>query len=463
MGSEVFKQRRAYAEQKVRDKVVDDVNRSIESTVNRLINSEEFGQVRATEDALKKVEMIVDEYHHLTDAANIKPQEVGFFLLSDEKTGEGVISDIYIPNNQIVTDVHCNISGYSKMFASGEFEEGPIRLMSWGHSHGDLLTFLSPEDVNNLKDAVYKRMVQIKVNPEEGLKYVVRVSPTIVVNVHGSKYAAVQYKFKKLKKTPIGTPIGVSDEVCLNRGPNKQGLNIQVIQNNGNEIQIDRQQIRQELLYGHEDDGGVVIDRAGQKVRLSDLIEESRSIKTEEIIDPVKTEGVIEPIQEDLSTRVKVLSTENKNLRGQYQTLETDYNELSVRNEQLQNRINEIESAQNLTYSQRIQSYSSSLLKSTAKRRKNFGIFTRILSGRYRGDINDIKSGNFEENPEKNRIWGWDDRINAVTALYTRQIDDFADLELRYVNTLRTILDENNYINRTYRTRIEKLINRFYK
>jgi proteasome lid subunit RPN8/RPN11 len=449
-----YRRRHSEGLQKIQDMVVDEINSSLEATVQKLIVSRDFSKVYITEDALEKMDTVSEEFCSLTDKAGIGNYELGYFYISDNINGNNVISDIIVPDRQVVTPAHCHIDGRSKLKTARYARSLGVNFMSWGHSHGSIDAFLSGEDRDTLRLMGSEIPDVIRVKVDDSFPYGIFVTPTIVVNARKQRYGAIQFSYKHLEKGPLGTPLQARQKVIISDGSRHEGLEVNVVKSRGRKLKIDVDEIRNQLLNKN---GGVIIDDGRQRIHLADIIRQKVPADYKSLYHSVFQELEILKIQ---FQQQFLRYTEGKK---DYALLMEQFQDLTDERERLLARLQELEALQNMRYIQRMESFYTSLFRARSKRKKYFAVFSKIIAGQHRATVNDLKKGNLAENPDAGKIWKWEDRLKALRVLYDQCKVEFADLEIRYIDNLSGILSENSYMRRYYRKQVDRILNRFYK
>ncbi|MBU0980802.1 MAG: hypothetical protein KJ709_08415 [Nanoarchaeota archaeon] len=195
-----LQQRRALAEQLVKDRVAKDLNKGIDDAVSREVENGALSHVKMTREARDRAQGYISNFRDILDGAGIENQELGFYLISGDQP---VITDIHL-NKQWVNPIHCDIVVNEQMSERYRRRTGK-RIASWAHSHGSLSVFLSGTDISTLKNIVPQYYEGFKLDIEvpwgdDNLKYQVHYFPTVVMNNAGDIYAAVQVKYPKVTR-----------------------------------------------------------------------------------------------------------------------------------------------------------------------------------------------------------------------------------------------------------------------
>jgi hypothetical protein len=105
--------------------------------------------ITITEYALEKANYISKIICELVG----EPLEVYMLLLSEK--GSEVIDDIYIAQEQVVSDVDCEMTGQGEIASYQDIKQNTSkRVVGWGHSHNFMDTFYSPKDDRNIVEIV---------------------------------------------------------------------------------------------------------------------------------------------------------------------------------------------------------------------------------------------------------------------------------------------------------------------
>ena len=374
-------------------------NQTIEGTVEELIGSEKYSHVSATAEAMETAHAAVGEFQKLTNTAKLGSYEIGFFLIGNCASPE-VITEVYIPDTQVVTPAHCDIDGASKANAHRYARRNGGALRSWAHSHASFGVGLSGEDRDTLERNVsdFPGVVQEKVFVNgKPLPYRIKVNPTFVINTHGSEYGAIQFSYPVLNQSRNTNSVNVSRKVRV-----VGSLPVKRVQDNGAADITLRSRIRRLLMYGQNNNGGTILEAGRGQARLADL---------------VNPRALAEMAEDDLQ-QAAIL----------YSTLEQKCAALTEAQKSAQSQLTD-EKAK--FYRRTMQLFYAPLMRSKSRVANVVGVIAKIMAGEYMGTVEAIKGGSIEEDTQATKIWEWNDRIKAVRAVFRQNqglIHDNRDL-----------------------------------
>ncbi|MDO8516796.1 MAG: hypothetical protein Q7S33_01605 [Nanoarchaeota archaeon] len=148
----------------------------------------------------------------------------------------------------------------------------------------------------------------------------------------------------------------------------------------------------------------------------------------------------------------KDISKDNQNVLelidypAKYEEMAHNYHKLREENFMLKTK--------SMGYGKHMDLYSSYLKKSENNENQFVGEIAKMLSGNYRGTIENVKN-NQEGDKDSPYLWKWDDRINAVKQFYKMNQDKSQDKEK--IDILFSILCKNKYASKKYSDKISEL------
>src|SRR3989344_862629 len=145
--SRAFNERRELLKEKLRRRIARDSNREIDKTVADAAKS-----IKITDYALKKANYAARKISELSSKAGKRGSyELGMYMLSSSlKNDDDVVTDIYVAQEQVVTQGRCNITPEGVMKSLRDTKKSWKRIIGWAHSHGGFSTFFSAEDDETL-------------------------------------------------------------------------------------------------------------------------------------------------------------------------------------------------------------------------------------------------------------------------------------------------------------------------
>ncbi|MBI5388849.1 hypothetical protein HZB01_00550 [Candidatus Woesearchaeota archaeon] len=373
------------------------VPREINLTIDEIIRGER--EVRITEQALAKAQAVIEVFGELTQAASGSYYELGFVFLA--KPGERFISDVYIPHTGAASHSECMFTlsekDHQEMSSQGMIPYG------WGHSHGVFNVFLSGQDKKNLEHVVtaYHHGIRRKLMVGERGGVEVVAHPTIVLNHVGQRYGAVQFDYDVVK--------GIDPVTGQFRKERKKNLveriPIRVIGNGDSfyDVAIDREAIRKQLLYGYGKGGVELVD--GALGGSGSGVLQAKGKKLSRLYAP----AVAQQSEEHPRTKLS-------------------------------------------KYSLAMRDYYLPFLRSDKPSEQYAGIIAQILAGQYYGNKEVLKDG-VTESAEK-RIWRWQDRIEAVEAVYAHNRQD---MRPSLLEPMWDIIGQNKYVQKKYAAELKNL------
>ncbi|MFH1133781.1 MAG: hypothetical protein V1735_04770 [Nanoarchaeota archaeon] len=168
---------------------------SLEALVHKKVEAEDFRSVRVTAAFLAKLFQYGGVYRRITEAAQLGPQEFGFWLLGDQE----VISDMRLPRQYVRHD-YSEVAQHKRHIVEVREKEG-IGLVSWGHYHGSFGPSPSPRDLETLQHVVpsFYEGFSYRAGHAEIVSY-----PTIIFNECSEVFAGKQYHWLERGKTHAG-------------------------------------------------------------------------------------------------------------------------------------------------------------------------------------------------------------------------------------------------------------------
>ena len=163
-----------------------------------------FSTVTITDEALQKGNYLSKRLVELTG----RSLELYLYPLDKKETpiGEHAIRDLYIAKNQEVTEVACDV--YGTIESALDIRSIGMKRMGWVHSHGNLNTFFSPKDHDNMRISLDTSSLVKKIkiyNPSwrgqyQGVEYEVRFADALVLNARGdAPFVAIAAEFTDLQ------------------------------------------------------------------------------------------------------------------------------------------------------------------------------------------------------------------------------------------------------------------------
>lgn len=163
-----------------------------------------FSTVTITDEALQKGNYLSKRLVELTD----RSLELYLYPLDKKETpiGEHVIRDLYIAKDQQVTEVACDVDGTIE--SALDIRGIGMRKLGWVHSHGNLNTFFSSKDHDNMRTSLDTSTLLRKIrihNPSyggqyQGVEYEVRFADALVLNARGdAPFVAIAVEFTDLQ------------------------------------------------------------------------------------------------------------------------------------------------------------------------------------------------------------------------------------------------------------------------
>ncbi len=120
-----------------------------ETTLDKKIESM-ISPIRITSRAKMKSELIARRVKAICSSLSLPTYEIGFLMLAtkeEAKKNRPLISDVYIAHDQEAYPDYCIISGDGLITSMRDIKNNlRMRVVGWGHSHGDISTFFSKRD-----------------------------------------------------------------------------------------------------------------------------------------------------------------------------------------------------------------------------------------------------------------------------------------------------------------------------
>ena len=195
-----------------RQMVIDDYNKDIEQMISINGNpfsekvAEEFKQINVLDFFLKKGNYIAQKMNKFADVIGLKSGlEIGMLPIGEKDNN--VLSEIYIPREQKVSNAYCEITGYGNLMSLKSIKKKlNMDLKAWSHSHGLMEPFHSGIDNNTIRNYTnwHGKIKRINLLEDCGEELYVNVKyfPSIVFNGLNSKpYAVLCMEYQKFNET----------------------------------------------------------------------------------------------------------------------------------------------------------------------------------------------------------------------------------------------------------------------
>ncbi len=413
--SDLYRQRTAMAERKIRRLIVAEINRNIEDVVRQ-----ETSTIKITQEAWDKSQYIAQRFGELTRHVlnDSVPYEVSFFLIGHKTNGEPIITDVYIGHEQEVRHDHCEITGFGAIRSHHDIKDRLRKeIIGWAHSHGNISNEFSHEDKSRLRDILNswgaKKTVYIPWGDislrYEGFTY----TPTFIVNANRDA-PALRVQAKHPRLVIEGDTI---KRVIEENHTDLHGIapRIEFVEG-ADTCSLDTDRIDEDLI-------GRIILPNGE--RLSDkytgverppsnyTLPTDRGARTQPAVHISPNNGYSDPIIESLKRRTS-------------------------------------------NYGHRMQEYYTPLFSSENNDENIVGTIGKILAGDYRANLASIRDGNVVEDSSANKLNKWSDRLEAVISIYVHHKGELmARREL--LNPLWDIIGNNRYANRMYGQQINEV------
>lgn len=364
--------------------------------------------INITAYAKEKLEHIISAFGNITQEAHLPSHEMAIYLLAEKDTvreGKPVINDAYIAHDQTVYPGYCTISGGGAITSERDIKHNlNKRIAGWAHSHGKFSNFFSGRDVRTFENFLtdYRMFKDIPVEQEDGEQYYLEYTYGLVMNQHNdTPYATMNIAYPQIQE---------GERIAIRNRYEHIPLNI-IEEGHFTPDDEEKEDIVTQLKER------VIIGRDGKRLGEYQVVGKNDDDSKKQVGD-------------DLETKIKT-----KNV----------LKEKTFSEEQIPKR----------RYRSLITKYYQKLQQSENKGERVLGIVSKILAGEYRGNVGDIKKGDYVE--RGTRIWRWDKRIEAMKEIYKQHKEEFDEITKDTRNELKNILSKNRYAKKKHATKLKKI------
>lgn len=449
-----FQKMRFFAERKVKRKFWGEHNKLIDDALQERANK----GLPITSHAHEKLHVTVDAYKSLLEQAGLPSQEFSFYLTGTK--GDDIVDDVYVIRDQVVTPIRTTTDDRQRSAKTeGISSLRDIKLQgktikAHGHSHGDMKAFFSSTDHESFyrfnQDRGMKQQLSVT-HEDHDHDYSIKPFPALVINhdhdidlrvktkrplyavdEQGQVTKNETYQDHDLEFNIIGAPVTLSQEEKKNIDDDLR-----------KRVTIDmKRQTLDQLL-------GTTKEFVHQPEEQDAIVESLKNRYKEK-------QHVTEP--EEVPLTRKTIDAKVEQPAKNYEQLKQQYDQLLQENRLLKQK-NAYLSSRPLTmsYTKNMLSYERHLKKQEARPEQLLGTMVKLLSGQYKGSLDEVLQGNYQEDKNETRIWKWEDRIKAVMRLYEDNRETINTVNTGYLDSLKETLHKNYYFRKHHEEKKDDL------
>jgi hypothetical protein len=185
-----------------------------------------------------------------------------------------------------------------------------------------------------------------------------------------------------------------------------------------------------------------------EKKEDKDIIKEEENLE-EKLLTQKKSKstGNFSDLVNRLNDKISNLQNDNNRLNIDNNFLQDSYLKLLGEYQSLENKLNNTKTNYKSNYRTAIKDYHYKY----SNQDSNLGIISKMLSGDYRGLIDNIKKGELAEKPQEKRLWKWSERFEAFSEMYNQDKNYFKNMDTNVKNELISIIKNNTYLSRKHK------------
>ncbi|MFP4403131.1 MAG: hypothetical protein ACLFPJ_02160 [Candidatus Woesearchaeota archaeon] len=181
-----------------------------------------------------------------------------------------------------------------------------------------------------------------------------------------------------------------------------------------------------------------------------------------------KSSGNLSDLVKKFSKKIFSLEENNYKLNQECLFLQESYIKLLDEYQSLENKIknnkiyynnnNNNNNIKNNNYKQNYRTAIKDYHYKYSNHDSNLGLISKMLSGDYRGSIDNIKRGELTEKPKEKRLWKWTERFEALAEMHKKDKNYFKNMDTNAKNELLNIIKNNTYLTRKHKNIKKKIL-----
>lgn len=298
-----------FVQGKHRERINAIIKRALNYELRRVLSgeAEEYPEyrhvhgIKITRQAYEKAEQIS---RTAVDAASIDNE---IYLHGLASPSSDLISDFYIPH-QSTTPVTCKVDTSKEDEDLAKISEAGKRVIAWAHSHANMRTFHSQQDIDNLEKITYlygeEKEISLRIlDPSRPTKVKVYRLPSIVFNAKGSSPStAVSFEYRLFGDE--------SPRIYLNENPHFEIIETE------DEIDSSVESIERDIRQRVAPMGGFKRDFLTRTERFLHLAPEESGVERQK-----EETRPRELTLESLEERIRILETDSIEMRKMYEEI----------------------------------------------------------------------------------------------------------------------------------------------